>query len=537
MPVVFNTGEREPRPLFPDQVVYTTAQKVADILQIPFPDPVYLTANADTGATSLKISPADHRLVGFEVGDEVELASDVELGETVTLTGVARDGTDVVLSWSGGVSGDYDTADNATVQNLQSFTNGKRRGVTRKAVETMILRMQDKIDNLCNNSWRPMLQTAEYLNFDTYKPYRRRYYTDYVGTVPLMFRNVQQILRLEIWQGQEYREVGAAEARLQILDHSALTTDDYLFLCPGGGGVASLQVGSTSSTWSADFDGVNAAQQLADLINKDLRRKKDAIAFSPSFTLETASTTSGSITANVHHEFMASANADYGNSKLKITSMNRGEAGETATLGITNLTAMSATNLTDTVVTATNASGSSGSGVITMADTSALSPFGIICTGTGSSVKCAYYTGKTATTLTGVTDLASSGFMAAVSNGTSLTQYRLKIDYFGQGTGDEARLRDWWADYDLGIIYFNNTYPYFQWNSVKASYVYGERYVEKAIEDICTKMVAMDLLLSDDRSILIPEGTQNIDLGAKYQLFKAQVAETLPRYMEVMTLE
>ena len=295
MPVVFNTGEREPRPLFPDQVIYTTAQKVADILQVPYPDPVYLTADVSAVVgqkTSLKISPADQRLVGFEIGDEVELASDVELGDTVTLTGVARDGTDVVLSWSGDVSGDYDTADNATVQNLQSFTNGKRRGVTRKAVETMILRMQDKIDNLCNNSWRPMLQTAEYLNFDTYKPYRRRYYTDYVGTVPLMFRNVQQILRLEIWQGQEYREVASAEARLEILDHSALTTNDYLFLCPGGGGVASLQVGSSSSTWSPDFDGVNAAQQLADLINKDLRRKKSAIAFNPPFTLETSSTSS-----------------------------------------------------------------------------------------------------------------------------------------------------------------------------------------------------------------------------------------------------
>ena len=537
MPVVFNTGEREPRPLFPDQVIYSSAQKVADILQIPLPDPVYLVADTNTGGTSCSISPADQRTVGFEVGDEVELASDTELGETVTLTSVARDGTNVVLSWSGGTAGDYDTADNATVQNLQSFTNGKRRGVTRKAVETMILRMQDKIDNLCNNSWRPMLQTAEYLNFDTYKPYRRRYYTDYVGTVPLMFRNVQQILRLEIWQGQEYREVGTAEARLQILDHSALTTNDYLFLCPGGGGVASLQVGSTSNKWSADFDGVNAAQQLADLINKDLRRKKDAVLFSPSFSLETSASSSGSTVANVHHEFMASANADYGNSKLKITSMNRGEAGENATLGLTNLTAMSATNLTDTVLTVSSTSGSSGSGVITLADTSTLAPYGIICTGSGSSVKCAFYTAKTATTLTGVTDLASSGCFAALSNGVEITQYRLKIDYFGSGTGDEARLRDWWADYDLGIIYFNNTYPYFQWNSVKCSYVYGERYVEKAIEDICTKMVAMDLLLSDDRSVLMPEGTTNIDLGAKYQLFKTQVAETLPRYMEVMTLD
>ena len=35
----------------------------------------------------------------------------------------------------------------------------------------------------------------------------------------------------------------------------------------------------------------------------------------------------------------------------------------------------------------------------------------------------------------------------------------------------------------------------------------------------------------------MPEGTQNIDLGSKYQLFKAQVAETLPRYMEVINID
>ena len=103
MPVVFQTGEREPRPLFPDQVVYTSAQKIADILQIPLPDPVYLTANADTNATTAKISPTDQRLVGFEIDDQVELASDTEMGETVTLTNVTRDGTDVVLTWVWGL--------------------------------------------------------------------------------------------------------------------------------------------------------------------------------------------------------------------------------------------------------------------------------------------------------------------------------------------------------------------------------------------------------------------------------------------------
>ena len=72
---------------------------------------------------------------------------------------------------------------------------------------------------------------------------------------------------------------------------------------------------------------------------------------------------------------------------------------------------------------------------------------------------------------------------------------------------------------------------------MKVTYVYGERYVEKAIEEVVTKLVAMDLITADDRSVLIPEGTTNIDLGSKYQLFKQAVAETLPRYVEVMSLD
>jgi len=87
----------------------------------------------------------------------------------------------------------------------------------------------------------------------------------------------------------------------------------------------------------------------------------------------------------------------------------------------------------------------------------------------------------------------------------------------------------------MGIIYFNNSYPFFEWNAIKASYIYGERYLEKAIEDVCTKMVAIDLLMSDDRSVLIPEGTQNVDLSTKIQLYKADIDKTLPRYMEVIS--
>ncbi len=525
MPTVFQTGEREGRPLFPDRLYYTSAQKVADILQIPFPDPVYLAAN--DGSTYVDIAPADYRLVGFEVGDKIEITSDAEMGEERTITTIARASGNVRLSFSGALTGTYTTAQNADVQNLQSFTNGKRKGVTKAQVETLILRTQDKLDNLTNNSWRPMLQTAEYINFDTYKPYRRRYYTDYVGSVPLMFRNVQQVLRLEIWQGQDYREIAAAEIRLDVSDFTQLTADtDKLFLCPGGGGVATLTAGDGNSKFRAQFDNVSTAQQIADLINKDARKGKSATAFSPSFSFEDTTEADGTITANVHHEFMASANADYGGGQLKITSMRRGEAGENATYACTSsgITFSGATDTSKTV-------SSSTATTIVLNDVTNLAPYGIITI--GSTV--GYYTSITGTTLNGVADLVGD-ISAAATNGATLNQKKFKIDYVGTTTGDEARLRDWWADYDLGVIYFNNSYPYFSWNAVKVSYVYGERYVEKAIEDVCTKLVAMDLILSDDRSVLLPEGTQNVDLGSKYQLFKAQVAETLPRYTEIMTV-
>lgn len=525
MPTVFQTGEREGRPLFPDRLYYTSAQKVADILQIPFPDPVYLAA--EDGSTYVDISPADFRLVGFEEGDKIEITSDAEMGEERVITGVARASSNVRLSFTGALTGTYTTAQNAQVQSLQSFTNGKRKGVTRAQVETLILRTQDKIDNLTNNSWRPMLQTAEYLNFDTYKPYRRRYYTDYVGSVPLMFRNAQHILRLEIWQGNDYREIAAAEIRLKITDFTQLVADtDKLFLCPGGGGVATLTAGEGTSKFRAQFDNVSTAQQLADLINMDARKGKNATAFSPSFSFEDVSEADGTIAANVHHEFMASANADYGGGQLKITSMRRGDAGENATYACTSsgVTFTGATSTDVKVVSSTPTT-------IVVNSVSGLAPYGIINIGSTFG----YYTSISGTTLNGVTDLVGDISAAAVADAT-LNQKKFKIDYVGTTTGDEARLRDWWADYDMGVIYFNNSYPYFSWNAVKVSYVYGERYVEKAIEDVCTKLVAMDLILSDDRSVLLPEGTQNVDLGSKYQLFKAQVAETLPRYTEVMTV-
>jgi len=325
MPVVFSPGEPETRPLDPSAVVYTTGNKVAELLGIAAGTPV--VGSADAVSTGFYITGTDFREHGFESGDTILVFSDLDpLGTEFTITAPAVEdvsGTKYVkLPTTIATPANYTEAANTEIQNLTIFTNGKSRGVTRNIVETHIKRIQDRIDNITHNAWRPYLVAAEFINFDTYKPYRRRYYTDYVGTAPLLFRNVQQVLRIELWQGDDYREIGAAEARIKVQDVSALDGSS-IFLSVGDGSVGRLDSGSAATEWRGQFDANSAAQNLADLINKEDRVSKAAVEFSPPFTLE-----GSSANVAVHKEYLASANSEYGTGVVKVTSMRPVKAGE-----------------------------------------------------------------------------------------------------------------------------------------------------------------------------------------------------------------
>ncbi len=546
MPLVFSPGEPETRPLDPDKILYTSAQKVADLLGVGRGEAVLASAN--TEADRVYVTGADYRDHGFAVDDTILIYSDAQaLGVEKKITAVTEGGSNGVALYFTGDNisniSDYQTADNTYIQNTASFTNGKTRGVTRAIVETRIKETQDRIDNVTHNAWRPYLVAAEYLNFDTYKPYRRRYYTDYVGTTPLLFRNVQQILRLEVWQGENYRELAGAEARLEIVDHASLDNES-VFLCPHGGGFARLQESGASAAadlqkWNATFNKVAAAQNLADLINKEDRTGRTAVTFTEDATSPAGTSNlilpdaTSSFGTNydygyVHNEFLASANADYGNGKLKITSMQQTKGGENATIAVTDNTNMTISQTTTVSGTATY---NSSANTITFASGGAASfvEYGLI----RKDDVVLGYTSNSGTVLGNVVVLGG----LSLTNGTyTFTQDKFQSDIgaFSDAGGDQARLKDWWIDHEMGIIYFNNSYPFFEWNAVKVSYIYGERYVEKAIEEAATKLVCSELLMADDRSVLIPEGSQNVDLGSKIQLWRKEAMEILNRYKEIV---
>jgi len=713
MPVIFSPGEPETRPLNPEAIVYTTAQKVADLLGIGPGEAVL--ASADTVANAVFVTGADYRNHGFSVGDSILVYSDAyPIGFTAEIDTIVSGGNngvklnlkDINSSGSATIATHVDltdvaVADNTYIQNTASFTNGKTRGMKRSTVEERIKEVQDRIDSASHNAWRPYLVSSEYINFDTYKPYRRRYYTDYVGTTPLLFRNVQQIIKLEVWQGEKYRELAGTNATIKIHQDQGGPKDNNLYfglpngsvscihpsgqdtltwttvtaagtgysnasglsagggsgtgmvitISATGGAVTSVTVTSAGSgyvsgdtltiptggtnakfriyvptnninaEWSTEFqDTVHTHQELADTINQEDRANKVAIPFAPRFTLPGSSSN-----VTLKDEFMAVANSDYGNGILHLTSMRQTKGGGLHTV-ITNSGTNENISDVETVTgyckfkgplisaTITNDAGggsysagnvastaSTGSGSATLTITVATALDGsttvngitavhtagnshavgdVLTFGSGgftatvtavSASDSLFFTDENGVAssppsalTSGVMRLSGSGFspIVAVNNVSiasaisisglfslydnlppsyggevvTITQHRLTSDIgqYSDAGGDQARLKDWWLDHEMGIIYFNNSYPFFEWNAVKCSYIYGERYVEKAIEEAATKLVAADLLMSDDRSVLVPEGSQNVDLGAKIQLYRKEAEEILKRYKEMV---
>ena len=140
MPVVFSPGEPETRPLDPTATVYTTAQKVADLLDIGPQEAILMSATADTNA--VYITGTDFRNHGFTIGDKVRIYSDADpfgkedleisdIGASESGDSAGTGHVKITFTTSPITASEYEVADNGYVQNQASFTNGKTRGVTK----------------------------------------------------------------------------------------------------------------------------------------------------------------------------------------------------------------------------------------------------------------------------------------------------------------------------------------------------------------------------------------------------------------------
>ena len=106
------------------------------------------------------------------------------------------------------------------------------------------------------------------------------------------------------------------------------------------------------------------------------------------------------------------------------------------------------------------------------------------------------------------------------------------LDYLANKT--EGRNNDFWFNYDLGILHikhFGFSRPRFL--SVNITYRFGEAAVPNDIKKACILLTAMDIVHSDDRSVLIPEGTSNIPLMDKSEKWRREAFRIIQNRREL----
>ena len=95
----------------------------------------------------------------------------------------------------------------------------------------------------------------------------------------------------------------------------------------------------------------------------------------------------------------------------------------------------------------------------------------------------------------------------------------------------EGRDQDYWLNYEEGILYLRSwvRYP----TGARLTYRYGEATVPLDIQNACKKLSAAEIIQADDRSIIVPEGADNIPLPDKATKWREEAMQILKRYTEL----
>ena len=240
-------------------------------------------------------------------------------------------------------TGYYTThTDVSNLLQINSFTNSTTPTIAE--VGKIIKRVEEKIDDKTKTSYRPTIYKDEFHSFEGFQQgqYPLRTYKDYVGFVQLSYPKVQKIVRLEVWQGNEWVDLASATATLKV--PSTATTNDWtIALTVGSPTTYTFNIRNLANNSVRDFyDNFGAkttASQIVDAINEVYPMK------TAKFTGETAAKslqdTGNSV--NISDFFYATTNSE-DSTTVVISSLLMGEDGTNCTISSTYGTV---TNFTD----------------------------------------------------------------------------------------------------------------------------------------------------------------------------------------------
>lgn len=304
------------------------------------------------------------------------------------------------------------------------------------AIGKIIKRVEGKIDDSLKVSHRPEIIEKEVHNFDPFiqSQYPVIPYKDYVGFIQMNSEKVKKILRLEVWQGDNY--VDMASASCTYTPPTTAQTGTYTLRFDIGSPVT-VSFTLTENTSNGFYDQFGQKTTVLEICAAINERFPHATAdFTQQTTEKTTSASTGS--GNISDFFYACPSEDgksvYISSKLP-------------------------------------------------------SDAGTICS------------------------------LIETIDGTSQT-----FSFVDNETG--GRNEEFWTIRDEGKLFFRTNYPYLTQHSVRITYIRGSSRIPAAIHEAATKLVAAEILLTDDNTILIAE-SGNIDINKKHEILIAEAKEIL----------
>lgn len=100
-------------------------------------------------------------------------------------------------------------------------------------------------------------------------------------------------------------------------------------------------------------------------------------------------------------------------------------------------------------------------------------------------------------------------------------------------TRTEGREADFWIEQDKGILWMRTLTSFTKRRSIRVTYRYGESTVPGEINDACIMLTARDLVLNDDRGLLIPDtGTSQVPYIERTERWKKDAYEILDSWFQ-----
>ena len=190
-----------------------------------------------------------------------------------------------------------------------------------------IKRVEDYIDEKTGISYRPIIYKDEVHNFKFtgFQHLFPTYWFDYVGFIQLSNRHIRKMIKLEVWQGNSWKDLASSAASITIASGNRAVSSTITLTMPDGSTAYALTNGTTAATFNNTYGAKTTALELVALINETFPTHTHNITGGKEDKAPSASGVSKHFYATIDSEDQT---------KVVITSLLIGEDGSDCTIAV-----------------------------------------------------------------------------------------------------------------------------------------------------------------------------------------------------------